>query len=332
MFILFISETQLSRVPGLSAAGANVDVLPYTAPADADMLFADRPKVVDCIPIDPFGHPSPSVITRAALLEGKFPVMTVRSGASVAPATPFTDISCVPGQDPRYKTAVPDAAEIADKAKALARGISAGTKRVVLAESIPGGTTTALMLLRALGYDGTVSSAGPVNPLELKEEIWNGVSSRLGIKIGGLAGRGIEAAAEVGDPMQVAVASFAAAMPPDAEIVLAGGTQMLAVAALLRDMGYTGRILVATTKYVFQDETGCFKQHAEKIGVDYYAAPLDFSRSKYQGLAEYEKGYVKEGVGMGGAVWYALKSGATLEGIIKRTEDLYGAMVEGKDI
>jgi uncharacterized protein (TIGR00303 family) len=332
MFILFISETQLSRVPGLSAAGANVDVLPYTAPADADMLFANRPKVVDCIPIDPFGHPSPSVITRAALLEGKFPVMTVRSGASVAPATPFTDISCVPGQDPRYKTAVPDAAKIADKAEALARGIGSGMKRVVLAESIPGGTTTALMLLRALGYDGTVSSAGPVNPLALKEEIWNGVSSRLGIKIGGLAGHGIEAAAEVGDPMQVAVASFASAMPPDAEIVLAGGTQMLAVAALLRDMGDTRRILVATTKYVFQDETGCFRQHAEKIGVDYYAAPLDFSHSKYQGLAEYEKGYVKEGVGMGGAVWYALKSGATLEGITKRTEELYGAMVEGKNI
>ena len=38
MFLLFIGETALARIPGLSAAGSNVDALPYTAPADADML------------------------------------------------------------------------------------------------------------------------------------------------------------------------------------------------------------------------------------------------------------------------------------------------------
>ena len=73
MFLLFVGETALARIPGLSAAGANVDALPYTAPADADMLFYDRPKVAPTLPFDPFGHPSPAVVTRAALLEAGFP-------------------------------------------------------------------------------------------------------------------------------------------------------------------------------------------------------------------------------------------------------------------
>lgn len=327
MFILFISETDLSKIPGLSAAGANIQALPYTAPADADMLFYDRPKVIDCIPLDPFGHPTPAIVTKAAVIEGELPVMVLRAGTSIAPASPFSDITDIPGRDPRFGMAVPDVKNIIEKANAAARNISAGTKRVVLAESIPGGTTTAMMLLRALGYDGTVSSAAPVNPLSIKEEIWNGVSSRLGIKTGGLKGRGVAAAAEVGDPMQVAVASFVKAIPRDVEVVLAGGTQMMAVAALLRDMEETRPLLVATTKYVCEDKTSCFAQYAERIGVECYSAPLDFSHSKYQGLADYENGFVKEGVGMGGAVWYAMQKGVSVGAITARTELLYGTLI-----
>ena len=137
---------------------------------------------------------------------------------------------------------------------------------------------------------------------------------------------GLAAAAEVGDPMQISVASFVSALPTDAEVILAGGTQMMAVAALLRDMKVTRPLLVATTKYICRDRTSCFVDYAEKIGVEWYSAPLDFSASKFPGLADYEKGYVKEGVGMGGAVWYALQNGATIEKITDRTEKLYSTL------
>lgn len=327
MFILFISETDLSKEKGLSAAGANVEALPYTAPADADLLFYDRPRVIDCIPVDPFGHPTPALVTKAALIEGGFPVMNVRAGASVAPVAPFADFGASPGKDPRYGTAVPGSAEISAISARTARELaSSGIKRFVLAESVPGGTTTALLLLRAFGYNGTVSSAGPINPLLKKETIWNDVSARLGIKKGGLKGHGLAAAAEVGDPMQVAVASFVSALPQDVEVVLAGGTQMMAVAALLRDMKDTRPLLIATTKYICEDKTSCFEEYAEQIGTEYYSAPLDFSASRFPGLADYEKGYVKEGVGMGGAVWYALQNGATVKKIIERTEELYAKL------
>ncbi len=327
MFILFISETDLSRENGLSAAGANAEALPYTAPADADMLYYDRPRVIDCIPIDPSGHPTPALVTKAAVLEGELPVMNIRAGTSIAPVAPFKDLGAFPGRDPRICAAVPDFLAVSEKAGAAAKDLAAsGIKKFVLAESIPGGTTTALLLLRSLGYNGTVSSAGSVNPLSKKEEIWNAVASRLGIKTGGMKGMGLAAAAEVGDPMQIAVASFVSALPEEAEVVLAGGTQMMAVAALLRDMNITRPLMVATTKYICRDKTSCFMDYAEKIGVEFYSAPLDFSASKFPGLADYEKGYVKEGVGMGGAVWYALQNGATVEKITDRTEKLYSAL------
>lgn len=328
MFVLFISETALSRIPGLSAAGSNLEALPYTAPADSDMLFYDRPKVVDQVPLDPFGHPTPAIVTRAAVIEGGFPVISVRVGTSVAPCSPFIDFNIPPGRDIRVESAVANPHEIEQKAKDMASSMVFDSNPIVIAESIPGGTTTALTLLRSLGYEGMVSSAGPVNPLSTKESIWNDVCSRLNIGIGGLKGEGIKAAAEVGDPMQIAAASFVAAMPKDREVVLAGGTQMMAVAALIRDMGDTRPLLVATTKYIIDDKSGCFEQYAKMLGVKTYAAPLDFSRSRYKGLADYENGFVKEGVGMGGAVWYAIQKGSSIEKITKRTEELYEKMTE----
>lgn len=330
MFFLFTSETALARIPGLSAAGANVNALPYTAPADADMLFYDRPRASRSLPFDPFGHPSPALITRACILEAGFPKLSVRVGTSVAPASPHETISEDVGRDPRHERAVPDYARIAQKAEELAAQWGPGLKTAVIAESVPGGTTTALLVLRALGYVATVSSAGPENPLPLKEQIWNESAARLGITVGGLVGRGLEAAAEIGDPMQIAAAAFAAALPEDTELTLAGGTQMMAVAALLRDMGVKRDILVATTKYVHQDKTSCLEKYAKEIGVRWYAAPLDFTHSRFQGLAEYENGFIKEGVGAGGAVWYAQKLGVSMERIQSRTEALYEALLKEK--
>ncbi len=329
MFQLFIAETVIARIPGLSAAGADVDALRYTAPADADMLFYDRPKVAASLPFDPFGHPSPAAVTRAAKLESGFSAGTVRVGTSVAPASPHVTISENIGRDMRKERAVPDYAEIAERASQLASEFDKNEKYAVIAESVPGGTTTAMLILRALGYSGTVSSSGPDNPLALKESIWRDASARLGIKEGSLKGLGLEAAAELGDPMQVAAAAYVAALPEGVSVTLTGGTQMMAVAAILRDMGVKRDLLVATTKYVHIDPTSCFEAYAKQIGTRWYAAPLDFSNSRFKGLADYEKGFIKEGVGAGGAVWYAEQLGVPVGRIQSRTEALYEKMRSG---
>lgn len=334
MFLLFIGQTKLAEIPGLSAAGADVNALLYTAVADADMLYYDRPRAAKSLPFDPQGHPSPALITRAAILEAGFPVKNVRVGTVKSPAAPHITLSCEPGRDVRFERAVPDYEQIAEAAAKLAH--SSDAKQVVLGESVPGGTTTALLVLRALGYSGTVSSAGPENPISLKEKIWETASERLGITVGGFKGRGIEAAAEIGDPMQVAAASYVAALPDSVKVTLAGGTQMMAVAAILRDMGIKRDITVATTKYVDIDKTSNFRRYGAEIGVTCYAAPLDFTNSRFKGFAEYELGYIKEGVGAGGAVWYAEQLGVSVERVQARAEWLYekmlndGGSVDGK--
>ena len=105
---------------------------------------------------------------------------------------------------------------------------------------------------------------------------------------------------------------------------------MMAVAALLRDMGVNRKLLVATTKYVHIDKTSCLESYAEQIGVNWYAAPLDFTASRFPGLADYEKGFIKEGVGAGGAVWYAQQLGISVPAVQLRTEALYEKMLNEK--
>jgi uncharacterized protein (TIGR00303 family) len=337
MFYLFIGSTALSKVPGVSTAGANPELTAYTAPADADLIRFGRSRVSTGLPLDPQGHPSPALVTRAAVLEAGLPLTVVQAGSWIAPSPPYVETGARPAGDPRFGPALPDAAGIMESAAELARNaVRDGQPPFVMAaESVPGGTTTALLVLRALGYREMVSSSGPENPAGLKDGIWKDAARRLGIGIGDLAGDPVRAIAELGDPMQAAVTGFVTALPPETEVVLAGGTQMLAVAALLRALGLEerGRGLprVATTKYVQVDRKADFSALARSIGVETWIAALDFSRSPHRGLAEYEQGYVKEGVGAGGAVYYAERRGIAVERVIERTNALYGDLLRSAD-
>ena len=328
MFFLFISNTDIARVPGLSAAGANVDVLPYTSPADADVIRFGRPLSIGGFPMDPDGHPTPAIITRAAVTAADIPVCVVRAGSMTPPSPPYVELCSSPGGDPRITASVGEVKKIFYRAVSLAGNFTKSEGRVMLAESIPGGTTTALLVLRALGYDCMVSSASSVNPIELKESIWRDASARLGIERGGLRDDPLRAISELGDPMQAAVLGFIIGSEKRTEVVLAGGTQMLAVAACLRAMGCDREITVATTKYVVNDETTSFSELARLLGVDTYSAALDFSDSPHRGLLDYEKGFVKEGVGAGGSVMYASWLGVGTGEVVARTNELYREIVE----
>ncbi|MDR1482749.1 MAG: TIGR00303 family protein [Synergistaceae bacterium] len=327
MFFLFISGTEISKVPGLSAAGANPEVIPFTSPADADVIRFGFPKAIDCFPMDPQGHPTPAIITRAAVIEAGIPVTVVRCGSYLPPAPPYVETGAEPGRDPRLERAVPDAKKIFERSRFLSRNIDPSTKMVMLAESIPGGTTTALMILRALGIDGMVSSGGHDNPIGLKEDIWRGVSKRLGIREGALAGDPLRAVEELGDPMQASILGFILGLDKRVEIVLAGGTQMTAVAALLKNLDPCRKPIIATTKYVADDKSSSFQKIADLLEFETYVAKLDLSASPHKGLRDYEEGYVKEGVGAGGSVLYAERLGVAPRVISDRTDMLYSEIL-----
>jgi uncharacterized protein (TIGR00303 family) len=279
------------------------------------------PRVVPAVPVDPQGHPTPGIITRAAVDVAQFPTLILRSGCG-APWPPFVEIADKPGADPRTGPALPDAKKILDTA-ALAAGLCEGRKTVMIGESTPGGTTTALLVLRALGYREMVSSAAPENPTQMKEQIWRESAARAGVDIGGLANDPLRALTEFGDSMQAAACGLAMALPDDVEVILAGGTQMLGVAALARHFGCKRKLLVATTRYVMEDKSSEFAALAAHIGVETWAAPLDFSASPFSGLADYEKGFVKEGVGAGGATLLAERAGVSAARVCERVNEIY---------
>ncbi len=117
----------------------------------------------------------------------------------------------------------------------------------------------------------------------------------------------LELIAAVGDPMQIVVAGIAIAASRTTGVMLAGGTQMLAVYALIRDLALkyslnwqSEQIVVGTTRWVVEDPTGDTVGLAREIGsVPLIATQLSFATSRYPKLQAYEQGYVKEGVGAG---------------------------------
>ena len=329
MFLLCIANTELSKIPNLSAAGENLEAIRYTVPSDAELLFWGKCLSTSTLPLDPEGHPTPAIFTRAAYVKANFPVMVVRSGSFLPPACPYMEISSSPGANPLEKPAVEEAERIYSWAKILGDHLSLLDSLMVIGESVPGGTTSAFLVLKALGYDGMVSSANPNNPSSLKIKIWESCRKRYNIAEGTFCNKGLDAVTLLGDPMQAAVAGMAMGSFDKSRVILAGGTQMLAVAAVLRHEGYDGDIEIATTKYIALDKSAHFTSLAEDLRVKAHIVPMDLSGSAYKGLSDYEKGYVKEGVGAGGALWYADYLGVSTEAVINAAEQIYANLLEG---
>ena len=116
----------------------------------------------------------------------------------------------------------------------------------------------------------------------------------------------IDILTKIGDPMQPFQAYFAGFLSNSGvKVILAGGTQMIAVAGILKrlDINYDpDNICIATTKWVTEDEYAdvVYLMRELNLNIPLISAKLDFSNSNYENLKLYEKGYVKEGVGAGG--------------------------------
>lgn len=337
--LYFIGSTLTSTIPGISIAGATPELTLYTPACDVEYLVLGRPASLDVVPVTPEGIPTPALITRAALRAADIPCLVVDCGSYVEPAVPHVALPSkrVGGRiDSGSALPYDTAAKLMSESELLARCLCSRGCTVVLGESIPGGTTTALGILAALGYEawGKVSSAGPENPHRLKEAV-----VKEGLAKSGLASKGetddpVEAVSAVGDPVHISLAGFLiGALSKGSHVILAGGTQMAAVLAIAKRAGAAleGRVAVATTRWVVEDLSsdivGLIKEVAPEVPI--VAAALNFSNSPFKGLKYYEEGYVKEGVGAGGTVAAALASGrASLPDIYKAIFSEYARLLE----
>ena len=107
----------------------------------------------------------------------------------------------------------------------------------------------------------------------------------------------------------IAVGSGIAASFPG-NLILAGGTQMLSVAAVLKAMGKPVP-RIATTCYVRDDPSANFADMADYIGTEVSYIDPGFGDLGHSGLARYCIGEVKEGMGAGGAMYLAYLLGFT---------------------
>jgi uncharacterized protein (TIGR00303 family) len=274
----------------------------------------------------------------SALKLADIPTLVVSAGLRVKPFVPFVELDGSPGRDIRTGNALDNAEEVMNRAMIVGENLSKTVDYLVVGESIPGGTTTALSVLLAMGVDakGKVSSSMPLNPHELKIKTAEAALKAAGVEAGEFADDPIKAVSAVGDPMQPAHAGLVVGAAKNVPVIMAGGTQMAAVLAVVNALNpdVIGNVAVGTTRWIVNDQTSDLKGLVAKIAdVPLLAADLDFSQTKFDGLKAYEKGVVKEGVGCGGASIAAMlktKGKVTKTVLLKEIENNYKQLLNSK--
>ncbi len=300
LFSFVISYTETCEIPGITFAGADKDSIQFTPPADAEYLHYGYCKTIDTIPMTPDGKPTPGLLTKTALESASIPHLTINAGSKITPQLPFIETGMSFGKNISNQDAMTDSqvSHAVDYGRIVGRSMASLTDCLVIGESIPGGTTTALAVLRALGFDAKVSSSIPNNPIELKNQIVDSALERID------SDHPYSIVAKVGDPMIPFVAGMLSSASSVSNVMLAGGTQMTAVLAFASKIGFNEEnTAIGTTSYITNDESANFKNLVNEIA-DIPAISVDpgLKNSRFSGLKAFSEGFAKEGVGAGGSI------------------------------
>jgi len=319
--VLVAGTTATATVEGISAAGADPDLARHTPSADAELLVYGNTVRAPAVPVSPTGCPTPAVVTRAVRERLAFPVTVIDAGLAEPTGAPTVDIGARPGGDLREAEPVLDAGAVFERARELG---SALPGHLVVGETIPGGTTTALGVLAALGEREAVSSSLPDNPIELKRRVVAEGLDASGLDRGGAAGDPERALRSMGDPVLAVVAGLVVgATGSDTRVTLAGGTQLLAASALARHAGVDGALDLATTACVADDPSADVDALATDLGVEVTVTDPGFGGSDHPSMARFAAGEAKEGVGMGGALALADRAGLPMADVRERVRAVY---------
>ena len=330
--LLVLAGTQTAALPGISAAGATPDSRRFTAAADAELLWGGpnghRPHALPPLP----AGVSPALISWVAQQQLRLPLVVADAGAFVAPAVPHVQLGVPPAACLSSGAAMAPA--VVERLLQRGRQLGLGFRQrfpeglLVLAECVPGGTSTAEALLRGLGVDaaGLVSGSLRQPPHRLR-----GALVQQGLDA--MTARGIsseeplEVVAAVGDPFQAMALGVLQGLLQPAEgqgpqALLAGGSQMLALAGLwMASLSEAERaachqqLAVVTTSWVMQEPGSNLELLAQRLAAVWglqpplFSSALRFDGCQQQALLDYECGYVKEGVGAGGLAWLTQLAG-----------------------
>ena len=329
LFSFVISYTETCEVPGITFAGADKDLIQFTPPADAEYLHYGYCKSIDKIPMTPDGKPTPGMLTKSALESASIPHLTINAGSKISPQLPFIETGLSFGKNISVQNAMTDSqvSRAVDYGRIVGRSLASLSDCLVIGESIPGGTTTALAVLQALGFDAKVSSSMPDNPVELKNQIVNSALKRID------SDHPYSILAKVGDPMIPFVAGMLSSASNVSDVMLAGGTQMAAVLAFASKIGFNlENTSIGTTSYITNDKNANFINLVEQIAdIPIISVDPGLKNSQYPGLKAFSEGFAKEGVGAGGSIISSmLKTGNDstkfLEMVEKEYERLFDSL------
>lgn len=338
-FVLALGSTCTSDIEGVSAAGVTPQARRLTPCVDAEALVLGKTLDGGTIPASPLGIVSPVVITRPALAFLNLQTTIVDCGTFKSPGVPHLQLRKHPANCLSSGQAL-DAEEVEflyHSGKLLGQEIADNNSYLIIGECVPGGTTSALGVLTALGFQvgSLLSSSLPQNNHSLRESLVSQGLKHSNLTAADFTSDPLKAVAAVGDPMQAFAAGMCQTASQKIPVLLAGGSQMLAVWALMTCLDKAsntamaaGKIAVITTKWVAFDPQAQVSKLAGLVNAPFAAACPDFMQSRHSGLQAYEQGNVKEGMGAGGSMAAAhLIAGAKPELIMQAIDGCYDDLV-----
>ncbi len=317
IFVLLAGSTEVSRIPGITSAGASPDLTLLTPVVDAEIIIGGHPLSIKDPPMTPEGIPTPAIVTRACLDISGTRSIAVNAGLSVSPKVPFFQTDLHAALNPAEAKALPDFSRAFNAGMYLGDLLDGKYGIIVLAESVPGGTTTAQAVISSMGLKLITSSTMPSDPVQIKNEV---VKKAIG-RSGYFPDNPEMAVEQYGDymmPLALGISRSA----KNSIIVFAGGTQMSSVY-------YLDKRINRDSADRYQATTGWVMDHRRDT-VESIVPPgnlivsdVSFSGMEENGLRLYEKGHVREGAGMGAALWLASLKEKNMGKIYSSIENYY---------
>lgn len=335
-FLLCNAGTKASEHSGISAAGADPLARRLTPAVDAEALVLGKTISAKGLPVSPRGIVSPVVISRACLKLLELDIQVVNCGSFESPKLEgLLQLSEIVAECPSSGHALAEelVADLFKQGTEIGKELADTYDYLMLAECVPGGTTTAMAVMHALGYEikGLVSSSLPTcNHSQRWQLVETGIASS-GYTKSEFAGKPLLAVSSVGDPMQAVLAGIVSTATKKCKIFLAGGSQMLAIWALCKSLLLPEfslkNIVIMSTKWVAFDKSAGVQKLAELLQAPMAVACPNFWNSRHRGLQAYEEGNVKEGVGAGASMCVAHLNRFTREQIQNAIDDCYDELV-----
>ena len=327
-FSFVISYSEICEIPGITFAGSNKEMIKFTPPADAEYLHYGYCKSIDGIPVTPDGKPTPGILTKTALEYASIPHITINAGSKIAPQLPFIDTGIEYGKNISSENAMTDSqvTHAVDYGRIIGRTLASMTDCLVIGESIPGGTTTSLAVMKSFGIDAKVSSSMPQNPVNLKKQITDCAIDRI------TSDHPYSIVASVGDPMIAFVAGMLSSASAISKVLLAGGTQMGGVLSFASKIGFNEEnTAIGTTSYVMDDSSSNFPNVIQDIAdIPIISVDPGLKNSQHPGLKAYSDGFAKEGVGAGGSIISSMiKTGNNVDKYLELIEKEYSRLFNG---